>query len=142
VLSSLLDRCRGAEEREDDEEGEELVTRRRWELVLYDGLHEKTAALALPALGGGGLHRPPADVLEYLGEELAGQGGALHVHVRAHLLGCLVAFLWVDDAVRVGLGAEVALEAEDEEGEGLRVEGLADLFDPLWYWELGVMDGG
>ena len=101
------------------------------ELVFVRWLHDETPALALPALGGGRLHRPPADVLEYLGEQLAGQGGALHVHVRAHLLGGLVAFLRVDDAVRVGLGAEVALEAEDEDGEGFRVKGLAHLFDPL-----------
>jgi hypothetical protein len=44
-----------------------------------------------------------------------------------------VTLLRVDDAVRVGLGAEVALQAEDDDGEGLRGKALADLFNPLLF---------
>jgi hypothetical protein len=54
-----------------------------------------------------------------------------------------VALLRVNDAVWVGLGAEVALQAKDEDREGgFCWEGRADLFDPLSFWCLVSMWNG
>lgn len=80
-------------------------------------LHDRAAPLALPALCARRLDGRPADLLEREAHQLARRRRALHVLVRPQRLRRLVSLLRVYHAVRVVLGAEVALEAEDEERE-------------------------
>lgn len=82
-------------------------------------LHDQAPPLALPALRARRLDGRTADLLEREPHQLARRRRALHVLVRPQRLRRLVPLLRVYHAVGVVLGAEVALEAEDEEGEDI-----------------------
>lgn len=148
-----------------------MVKRRRWRTTIYSlgrqvpASHHATPPAALRPLIGLRAAGHEANFLEGELEELARDGGALHVPVHPYLLGDPVALLWVDDAVGVLLGPQVSLEAQHGEGQrALGREGRTDFLDPLqithcWFilvdsrlqdwvseeWELvmgGVLGGG
>ena len=95
--------------------------------------HHHAAALALAPARRGRLDRTAANLLKGELEQVARDGGALGVLVGPHLLRHSVGFLGVDDAIGVLLGTQVALEAQDDDGEMAFVlgKGRADLLDPL-----------
>jgi hypothetical protein len=103
-------------------------------------LHNHATPLALTTLGLGRLERGGADVVKHERQQLARDGRALHVPVCAHLRGHAVRFLRVDDAVGVVLGAQVALEAQDEEGERVAGEGGSDFGEPLGQGGWGLLE--
>lgn len=95
--------------------------------------HSHAAALALAPAGRGRLDSTAANLLKGELEQLARDGRALCVLVGPHFLRHSVGFLGVDDPVGVLLGPQVALEAQDDDGEMpfALCKGRADLLDPL-----------
>ena len=99
--------------------------------LLYS--HSHAAALALASARRGRLDCTAANLLKGELEQLPRDGRALGVLVGPHLLRHSVGFLGVDDPIGVLLGTQVALEAQDDDGEMTFAlcKGRADLLDPL-----------
>jgi hypothetical protein len=93
---------------------------------------DRAPTLALPTTRRLRLRRRLANILKRLAQQLSSHSRALDVPVGAHLLRHAIRVVRVNDAVGVVLGAQIALEAEDDDGQDVGcLEGCLDLVEPL-----------